>query len=92
MPRYTSQGNVDEENNYAREVQSQINMSVTGKSWRTPIIKQGSAKALRPLAKDRSLPSSGRIYPKKPGAMRGSERGDVPVSSFKRIPRPKSRY
>jgi hypothetical protein len=87
MPRYTSAGNVDEENNYAREVQSQINMSVTGKSWRTPVTKQQPAKAPTP-----PLPSSGRIYPRKPGGMRGSERGDVPISSFKRVPRRKSRY
>ena len=52
MPRYTSQGNVDEENNYAREVQSQINRSVTGKSWR-PLLTTSQKAATPPL------PSSG---------------------------------
>ena len=85
MPRFTSAGNVDEENNYAREVQSQINRSVTGKSWR-PLLTTSQKAATPPL------PSSGRIYPRKPGGMRGGERGDVPVPSFKRIPRRKSRY
>ena len=36
MPRFTSAGNVDEENHYAQEVKAQTEKSTQGNSWRLP--------------------------------------------------------
>ncbi len=39
MPRFTSAGNVDEENHYADEVKAQTQKSTQGSGWRNPWVE-----------------------------------------------------
>lgn len=67
MPRFTSAGNVDEENHYAREVKAQTQKSTQGNSWKNPWVKitpHHPFSGKNPKPKSQGLPNITPYHPR----------------------------